>query len=133
MNNDNDRRLPDPVFFDPNRPQQGRSRKEWELMGDLAPLGATEEEIAAQRKEAARLRGQAQPGMRQVGDVFIKSNPLEHMAWGMNQFNSRWNEGEANRRRREMGTDTQAIIADWLRRADTYPATMEQRPVETPI
>lgn len=84
-----------------------------ELYGSLAPLGAEEEEIAKLRKDEARYRDIAYPGMYGNSRIMIRANPLEHAAWGVNQWNAHLAAQEAQKRRRQLGTDTQQKVATW--------------------
>lgn len=97
--------------FNPNVPlDENQQANALSMMGETAPLGATEEEIDRMRSLSDALRKQAQPGMHSAGRVSVASNPLEQMAWLNNQYNAKQINEDAQGKRAQMGLDAREIV-----------------------
>lgn len=56
------------------------------LMADLGVSEDKLEAIRAQMAQAQQIRGQAAPGMRNMGNTTMAANPLEHLTSGIQKF-----------------------------------------------
>lgn len=126
--------------FDPNKPlDQFQQANALSMMGESAPLGATEEEIDRMRSLSDALRKQGQPGMHAAGRVSVAANPLEHLAWLSNQYNAKQMNDDAQGKRVQMGLDQREIVrrqvaqmrAD-MARQQQQPSMFNQPPQEQP-